>query len=49
MIAYGVYMTELNAALLILIGLRIRLASEVFFFEMITTMFLAHSENIFAL
>ncbi len=47
--AYGVYITELIAPLLIIIGFRIRLASIVFFFGMIVAMLLAHSENMFAL
>lgn len=47
--AYGVYITELIAPVLILIGFRTRLASVAFFFGMITAMFLAHSEKMFAL
>lgn len=47
--AYGVYITEIIAPLLILIGFRIRLASLAFFFGMIAAMFLAHSENLFAI
>jgi putative oxidoreductase len=49
LMAYGVYITELIAPLLILIGLRTRLTSIVFIFGMLTAMLLAHSENIFAL
>lgn len=49
LMAYGVYITELIAPLLILIGFRIRLASIVFFSGMIAAMLLAHSENIFSL
>lgn len=47
--AYGVYITELIAPLLILIGFRTRLASLAFFFGMIAALLLAHSENMFAL
>lgn len=49
LMAYGVYITELIAPLLILIGFRTRLASIVFFFGMIAAMLLAHSDNIFAI
>ncbi|WP_198033381.1 DoxX family protein [Lacinutrix venerupis] len=47
--AYGVYVTEIIAPILILIGFRTRLASLAFFFGMIAAMFLAHSDNLFAL
>ncbi|ALJ05915.1 hypothetical protein APS56_12580 [Pseudalgibacter alginicilyticus] len=47
--AYGVYITELIAPILILIGFRTRLAALVFFLGMIAAMLLAHSENLFAL
>lgn len=47
--AYGVYITELVAPILIIIGFRTRIASLVFFFGMMTAMFLAHSDHIFAL
>ncbi|WP_029489580.1 DoxX family protein [Aquimarina agarivorans] len=47
--AYGVYISELIAPLLILIGFKIRLASLAFFFGMIAALFLAHSDNLFAL
>lgn len=47
--AYGVYITELIAPILILIGFRIRLASIIFFFGMIAALLLAHSENLFAI
>jgi len=46
---YGVYITEIIAPLLILIGLRSRLASFVFFLGMITIIFLAHSDTIFSI
>ncbi|QCX38927.1 DoxX family protein [Aureibaculum algae] len=49
MIAYGVYITELIAPLLIMIGFRIRLASLVFFFGMTAALALAHSEDLFAI
>lgn len=49
LMAYGVYITEIIAPILILIGFRIKLASLAFFFGMIAAMLLAHSENIFAL
>lgn len=47
--AYGVYITELVAPLLIIIGFRTRLASLVFFSGMLMAMFLKHGTNIFAL
>lgn len=47
--AYGVFVTELIAPLLILVGFRTRLASPAFFFGMITAMLLAHADNIFAI
>lgn len=47
--AYGAYITELIAPILMIIGLRTRLASITFFLGMITALFLAHSENMFAL
>ena len=48
-LAYGVFITELVAPLFIIIGLRTRLASLVFFLGMITAMLLAHSDHLFAL
>ncbi|WP_299780916.1 DoxX family protein [uncultured Formosa sp.] len=47
-LAYGVFITELMAPILIIIGFRTRLASIVFFLGMITAMLLAHSEHILA-
>jgi putative oxidoreductase len=47
-LAYGVYITEIVAPILILIGWRTRIVSLIFFFGMIVAMLLAHSENIFA-
>ena len=48
-IAYGVYISELIAPLLIIIGFRTRLASLIFFFGMITALVLAHSEHLFSI
>ncbi|WP_371824283.1 DoxX family protein [Lutibacter sp. A64] len=48
-IAYGVYITEIIAPLLIIIGYRTKLASLVFFFGMVAALFMAHSNNMFAL
>jgi len=47
--AFGVYITEIIAPILLLIGFRTKLASLVFFFGMLSAMFLAHSGDIFAL
>ncbi|KJD34205.1 hypothetical protein PW52_13495 [Tamlana sedimentorum] len=49
LMAYGSYITELIAPILIIIGFRTRLASITFFFGMLMALFLAHSENMFAL
>ena len=48
-LAYGTYVGEVIAPLLILIGFRVRLASAVFAFNMLVAMFLAHSSDIFKL
>ncbi len=48
-LAYGVYITEIVAPILILIGYRTRLASLAFFIGMIFIIFLKHFENIFIL
>ncbi len=48
-LAYGVYITEIIAPILIIIGYRTKLASLVFFFGMVAALFMAHSNNIFAL
>ncbi len=48
-LAYGVYITEIVAPLLILIGYRTRLAAAVCVFGMLTALFLAHSGDIFSL
>ncbi|WP_452226856.1 DoxX family protein [Lacinutrix cladophorae] len=47
--AYGVYITELVAPILIIIGFRTRIASLVFFFGMIAALVLVHSDHIFAI
>ena len=47
--AYGVFMTELIAPILILVGFRARLASLVFFFGMLSAMFLAHAGDLFSI
>lgn len=48
-LAYGVYITEVIAPLLIIIGYRARLASLVLIFGALFAMFLVHSEDIFQL
>ena len=48
-IAYGVFITELIAPILMIIGYRTKLASLVFFFGMVAALLMAHSNNIFAL
>lgn len=47
--AYGSYITELIAPVLMIIGFRTRLASITFFLGMLMALFLAHSQNMFAL
>ena len=47
--AYGVYITEIVAPVLILIGWRTRLSSLVFFLGMLFIIFLAHSNDIFVI
>ncbi|MDW5288519.1 DoxX family protein [Formosa sp. PL04] len=49
LMAYGVYITELIAPILILIGWRTRLASVVFVFGMLTALYLKHAGNLFEL
>lgn len=49
LMAYGVYITELIAPILIIIGFRTRIASLVFFFGMLMALFLKHSEALFAI
>jgi putative oxidoreductase len=48
-LAYGVYITEIIAPLLILIGFRTRLASAVYVFGVLFALFLVHSADIFSL
>lgn len=47
--AYGVYLTEIIAPLLILIGFRTRLAAIAYVFGILFIVFLVHSQDIFAL
>ncbi|WP_372753413.1 DoxX family protein [Labilibaculum sp.] len=49
LMAYGVYITEILAPILILIGWRTRVAAIIFLMGMISALFLAHSGDIFAL
>ncbi len=48
-IAYGVYITEIIAPLLLLIGFRTRLAAMVYLLGVITAILLVHAADIFAL
>ena len=48
-LAYGVYITEIVAPILMIIGYRMRLASVVYIFGVLFAMFLAHSSDIFTL
>lgn len=48
-LAYGVYITEIVAPLLIVIGFRTRLAAAVFAFGALFALFLVHSGDIFTL
>jgi putative oxidoreductase len=45
--AYGVYLTEIVAPILILIGLRTRLAALAYAFGVLFIMFLAHQRHIY--
>ncbi|MEL1240712.1 DoxX family protein [Flavobacterium flavipallidum] len=47
--SYGVYITEVIAPILILIGFRTRLASAVYVFGALFALFLAHSSELFEL
>lgn len=47
--AYGAYITEIIAPLIIIVGYRTRLASLVFFLGMLFIIFLAHANDIFAI
>lgn len=48
-LAFGVYLGEIIAPLLIIIGFRTRLAASVFAFNAMMAVFLAHSADIFSL
>lgn len=48
-LSYGVYMTEIIAPLLILIGYRTRLSALVYVFGALFALFLVHSGQIFSL
>jgi len=48
-IAYGVYIGEVIAPLLIVLGYRTRLASVVFVINMLVIVFVAHANELFAL
>jgi putative oxidoreductase len=48
-IAYGVYVGEVIAPLMMIVGFRVRLASLVFAFNMLVAALLAHPDEIFAL
>ncbi|MPQ49283.1 DoxX family membrane protein [Marinifilum sp. N1E240] len=48
-LAYGVYITEIAAPILILIGYRTRLASAAYIFGVLFAIFLAHSGDVFSL
>lgn len=48
-LSYGVYITEIIAPLLIIIGFRTRLASAVYVLGALFALFLVHSEHIFLL
>lgn len=48
-LAYGVYITEIVAPVLILVGYRTRLASAVYIVGVLFAIFLAHSGDIFSL
>ncbi|MBC5841625.1 DoxX family protein [Flavobacterium sp. F-380] len=48
-LAYGVYITEIVAPLLILIGFRTRLAAGAYVFGILFIIFLVHSQEVFTL
>ncbi|PLW92397.1 MAG: DoxX family protein [Marinilabiliales bacterium] len=48
-IAYGVYLGEILAPVLIIIGFRTRLASAIFAFNALTAILLVHSSEIFTI
>ena len=47
--AYGVYLGEVVAPILIIVGFRTRLAALIFAFNMLVAVLLAHSDSIFTL
>ena len=47
--AYGVYVGEVIAPILIVIGFRTRLAALIFAFNMLVALLMAHSDDIFSL
>lgn len=48
-IAYGVYVTEIVAPLLLIVGYRTRLAGVVYILGVLTAIFLVHAKDIFTL
>lgn len=48
-LAYGVWVGEVVAPLLILVGFRTRLAAAVFAFNLVVALFMAHGSHLFAL
>lgn len=48
-LSYGVYLTEIVAPLLILVGFRTRLAAAVYVFGALFALFLVHSGQLFSL
>ena len=48
-LAYGVFITEIVAPVLMMVGFRTRLASLVFILGVLAAIFLAHSSDIFSL
>ena len=48
-LAYGVYITEIIAPILIIIGYRMRLASLVYILGVLTAIFLVHASHIFTI
>lgn len=49
MIAYGVYLGEIIAPILMIIGFRTRFASLIFLLNCLVALFLVHSEDIFTI
>lgn len=48
-LAYGVYITEIVAPILIIVGIRTRLASITYVIGVLFALFLAHSRDVFSL